>query len=161
VLVLAVSLPVTSVFSPVARLDRRGQEDWRGAVRFVDGHLATRRLPVFVRSGLIEAEHLRDGVHDIWWDFCLLPVTSIYRFQHRPAELVPLPTTVPGRLTPAQLDLLIERGGAWFLIRGTDRDADATVAQVASRLRTRGWTAGSEARRAFGLVTAVRIGQRR
>jgi len=92
--------------------DRR--QDWRGAVAYVNAN-RNPQTPVFVRSGLIEADLLRDDPSEQLREYCLLPVTSLYTI--KPARGVePLPTSNTGRLTARVKTLINEYQGGWFVI---------------------------------------------
>lgn len=132
-------------------------QDWRSAVALIEGRPQSRGWPVFVRSGLIEADRLRTSADPLLREYCLLPVRGIYRLTPPDRELIPLPTTRAGELSGAQRRRAVAAGGAWFLILGSPSD----VQQIAVRLR-RGWTAvGAQAEvqeaQAFGDVAVLRL----
>jgi hypothetical protein len=61
--------------------DRR--QDWRGAVSLLQQRVARQDVPVIVRSGLIEADRLHGESSPQLRQYCLLPVSSIYRLENR------------------------------------------------------------------------------
>ena len=93
-------------------------QDWRAAVAALNGHRQHVRLPVFVRSGLIEADALRTHPESWLREYCLLPVTGIYRVAGDPRDLTPLPTSQPERLGEADRRRILAAGGGWFLVLG-------------------------------------------
>jgi len=139
------------------RLVRHSDEDWRAVAAQVHRSLGYRRLPVFVASGLIEADGLRQSDDPRLRDYCLLPLGSIYRLEDRMAELVPLPLTGPGRLTGSQWELLERRGGGWFVLRGTQEAAELAIAALQRGLKRRGRESVVRQRVDGGLVTAVEL----
>jgi hypothetical protein len=104
--------------------DRR--EDWRSAIGWLNQQLPTHPLPVLVRSGLIESDVLRGKHKPLMEDYCVLPVTSLYRLQARRADLAPLPYRDAGRLEPDVRRLVDERGGLWLVNRSGEK-ASASV----------------------------------
>ncbi len=131
-LVVAVALFTTGPaldFWNHGRFVHHGNEDWRSAVRFLNETQECRRWPVFVASGLIEADALRtvpDDDRTALSEYCLLPVSGIYRLHREGRDVIPLPATRPGRMTEGQLELIADRPGCWLLIRGPETVAAAT-----------------------------------
>ena len=93
-------------------------EDWRGAVAWLNERLTADKYPVFVASGLIEADGLTRDHDRLLEEYCLLPVTSLYRLQIGRENLEPLAYRQPSNLRPEALALLESRGGAWVIARG-------------------------------------------
>ena len=100
-------------------LDERN-EDWRGAVRFINERGEDRGLPVVICPGLIEAEGLRHLPDAALREFCLLPVLSIYRLDRQPEELIPSPMTGHASLTETDRQQIQRGRGAWWIIRSAD-----------------------------------------
>jgi hypothetical protein len=98
-------------------------EDWRGAIAWLNPRLQDRQYPVFVASGLIEADGLRGPHEPLLEEYCLFPVTSLYPLATDRRNLVPLPFRDPGRRVRGVQNLIDERGGAWFIIRGRQSSA--------------------------------------
>jgi mannosyltransferase len=99
--------------------DRR--QDWRGAVSLLQQRVAQQDVPVFVRSGLIEADRLRGESSPRLYEYSLLPVSSIYRLDVPPENLFPLPCRWGGELTKPQRDRVTKAGQVWFLLAGSPR----------------------------------------
>jgi uncharacterized membrane protein len=132
-------------------------QDWRTAVRSLHESSIAATTPVFVRSGLIEAEGLRSSPDSQLREYCLLPVRTIYRLRHNDESLIPLPTTRSGRLSPTNRQRVLDAGTAWFLLLGGPR----TTASVERELLT-GWQGCGvrptiTERRRFGLVAILRL----
>ena len=115
----------SSAIIPQLRADGRviaeRREDWRSAAHWLNEQLPGTRLPILVRSGLIESDALR-GQHDrLLEDYCLLPVTSLYRLQARREDLVPLAYGEAWLLEPDVHKLVRERGGLWLVNRASEK----------------------------------------
>ena len=105
-------------------------QDWRAAIGAINESALGSDTPVFVRSGLIEAEGLRDSDDASLRAYCLLPARGIYRLRQDDGDLIPLPTTGSGRLSSAGRQRLTNAGTAWFLLLG----APDTVAHTETEL---------------------------
>jgi hypothetical protein len=111
-------------------------EDWRGAVAWVNDEWPAHRYPVLVRSGLVESSALRLPHDTLLEDYCLLPVTSLYRLNVDRDDLVPLPSLNPGRIDGTLAARLHDRRGVWLVVRAGRRDAaEAAARQLVGRLR--------------------------
>ena len=133
------------------------REDWRGAVAYLNAQLPNQRRPVLVRSGLIEADALRDANDAALREYCLYPVTSLYPLDAPATDLIPLPTTNAGKLSREVQQALLAHGGAWLVLRGSkeamervERDLQDSFVQSNIQL-----TIGKP--RSFGNVWIVRI----
>ncbi|WP_254513592.1 glycosyltransferase family 39 protein [Anatilimnocola floriformis] len=96
--------------------DRR--EDWRGAVAALNDKLkndSATNPPILVRSGLIEADALRDNGEPFFRDYCLCPVKGIYRLNSD--NLIPLTTDEPGLLQAELSERLRSEDSLWLLVR--------------------------------------------
>lgn len=107
------------------RVHAQRKENWRGAIAHLNSALSQQRLPVLVRSGLIEADALRTSADENLRNYCLYPVTALYPLDAPVDDLIPLPTTAAGRLSPAARQAILARGGGWFLLRATARSVEA------------------------------------
>jgi hypothetical protein len=105
--------------------DRR--EDWRGAIAWLNAELLDDYDPVFVASGLIEADALRAPHSPLFEDYCLFPVTSLYPLAAERRDLVPLPFRVPTRPDEKMRRLIDERNGAWVIFRGRRSSAQSAA----------------------------------
>jgi mannosyltransferase len=102
-------------------------EDWRGAVNWLNEQLPQQPYPVLVASGLIEADALRGAHHELLEDYCVFPVTSLYPIAAERADLIPLPFHDSMRLEPAVRQFVIQRGGAWLVVRGSVKGSEFRV----------------------------------
>ncbi|MBI3466914.1 MAG: glycosyltransferase family 39 protein [Planctomycetes bacterium] len=132
------------------------REDWRGAVNIVRTADSEDRLPVFVRSGLIESARLNERFDPALREYSLLPVTGIYSLDQPGRELLPLPPADRVQLTPQQLDQLINRGGGWLILRG-NFGIDRVAVDLLGDLTARGATARLESRWNLRGVTVLRV----
>ena len=125
-------------FVPQLRTDGRliadRREDWRSAIAWLNEQLPGRRLPVLVRSGLIESNELRSSRDPLLRDYCLLPVTSLYRLQASQPDLVPLPYGDAGRLEPEARQLVHERGGMWLVNRASEESSASVERRLIASL---------------------------
>ena len=118
------------------RLIRDRAENWRAAVRYVNANEWAPNSPVFVRSGLLEADRLATDESNLLREYCVLPVTSIYRIDRPAGEIRPLTTRTAGQLTNAGVKRIQETKEAWFIINGDSatvgRCRDRVVTSIAS-----------------------------
>ncbi len=108
-------------------------QDWRSAVQYVREH-ARADAPVFVRSGLIEAERWYASPEDLRREYCLLPVLGLYRLEQSQDDLFPLPIRPPADLSDGARRRVLVCGQAWCLVQGSER----SVARFEEDLRS-GW----------------------
>jgi hypothetical protein len=132
-------------------------QNWQAAVDWINQSPLDPNTPVFVRSGLIEAEQLRGSEDQRLRAYCLFPVRGIYPLRQDDRDLIPLPTTGSGRLSPAQQRRLSDAGTAWFLLAGRPE----TVSHIENELLS-GWQGRTEQpsvveRRAFGDLALLRF----
>ena len=133
-------------------------QDWRSAVAAINAAKERGPLPVLVRSGLIEADQLRKAPSESLREYCLLPVSGIYRIEPPHGELIPLPTSRAGRLTGDARQSVRDAGGAWFLLLATEDD----MARIERDLLG-GWGAipgrpQIDVRESYGDVRLLRLG---
>lgn len=99
----------------------------------------TDRRPVFVRSGLLEADRLSATSSPLQYDLCRSPLLTIYTFPEAASRLIPLPSSDAGRLTRKAIDRIEQQGGAWFVINGTARLQTAFQQDLEVRLPATAW----------------------
>jgi mannosyltransferase len=128
--------------------DRR--EDWRSAIAWLNDQPGIERELVLVHSGLIESDELRDDHTGLLEDYCLLPVTSLYRLQVRRSNLTPLPDSVPGILQPETQELARQRGAVWLISRLSQRKSRGLERQLLANLQS---AAGARAVRPTWQIT--------
>jgi hypothetical protein len=132
-------------------------QDWRRAARYINQQRTAHELPVLVRSGLLEADRLREETDPLLRAYCLLPVTTIYAVEAESDELVPLPTVAAGRLEARTIELLKRSGGAWLLINGNPVSQSQIADQVQETLKGAGLTVQTDRRRRFGDLVVFRV----
>ena len=86
-------------------------QDWRSAVEFVNDHATNSNSSCFVRSGFVEADRLRSQPNDLLKDYCLAPVTSLYRLQ---MAAIPLTTRPPFDIQPQP-----NHSETWVILNGS------------------------------------------
>jgi mannosyltransferase len=105
-------------------------EDWRAAVAWLNEQLPRQPYPVLVASGLIEADALHEPHDSRLDDYCLFPVTGLYKLAADRSALVPLPFHEPHRLDNQVRQLVGHRRGAWLVMRGSPRNAERMAAAI-------------------------------
>ena len=155
---IGASLATAALWGGVSKEgDLRG-EDWRGAVAWLNEQLAADPLPVLVVSDLIEDRALRQPHGQLLEDYCLYPVTSLYRLDVPRSELLPLPSTGEGVLDAAWRERLRSRGGAWLIVRTSDlRIANAVGYAACAEVSTEDEVWHVKSNRHFGGVKLVLI----
>jgi mannosyltransferase len=142
-------------------IDARG-EDWRGCIAWLNERLPETQFPVLVYSGLIEADALRQPHDKLLEDYCLLPVTSLYPLETERADMIPLPLDEPWRLDQIAEMLIVHRGGAWLIVRASERASQQIADEIVARL-DRSATPDAAVRwhtsepQAFGRLHVVRL----
>jgi hypothetical protein len=117
----------------------RGSEDWRGVVQYLNAVPVGKDHPIFVQPSLIEADDLSPSDDGSLAAYCLFPVTSkIYPLDTRNRLVQPLRTREALLPDLGALDTVIERGGVWLVVRGTEKWAKVTVGRLDELLRHRG-----------------------
>ena len=127
-------------------------QDWRGAVRWLNGEYAVESVPVLVRSGLLEANRLTANSKGQLVEYCLLPVNSIYRLQALPPDLIPLRTTGLPLLFEQTVQRIAERGGVWLVINAGRESRSRIVTDIREVLEERGFSNRILQSKAFGDV---------
>ena len=133
----------------------RAGEDWRGAVELVNRESSGR--PVFVHSGLVEADALADqGPDSDLHEYCLLPVKGLYQLQ--PADRLQYPLSYRRLvLDAAQVRAVQESGGAWFLLRASGDHAQRLGDQIRGQLQRHGLEGGQWRQFPFGRVSVLEL----
>jgi len=137
-------------------------EDWRGAVKWLNEQLPQQPYPVFVASGLIEADALRKPHKELLEDYCLFPVTSLYPIAAKRADLIPLPFRDSERQHEA-CQFVALRGGAWLVVRGSKASAERHAAAMkGSGFRVQGseWKSEMMEKQSFGNVQVILLRDR-
>ena len=152
--VIAAALVAASLVTSgmIARYQREGrfitdrQEDWRGAIAWLNEQRQVEPLPVIVSPGLIEDRPL-NGPHDKQLeDYCLLPVSGLYRLDIDREDLHAV-SSDSNRWPDDVLPRLGSAESAWLITRG--RHSRATGVAVTSEK----WDVEKE--RSFGNVHVV------
>jgi mannosyltransferase len=146
---------IVQQFRADGRIINERNEDWRGAVKLINETTGDAHLPVLVNAGLIEADALRGPHDDALRDYCVLPVTGIYRISDR--RLIPLPYSRPGQLSDDAARAIMDAGGAWLVIRAEGASAKRIASDVFDSLRTAGSPARVDRTDSFGNVTVIRV----
>ncbi|HUG70024.1 MAG TPA: glycosyltransferase family 39 protein [Pirellulaceae bacterium] len=108
-------------------------ENWREAISYVNENRAE-DSPVFVRSGLLEADRIATDDSKQLRDYCVLPVTSIYRIDGPASEILPLKTRNAGELTKEDVKRIEDSRKAWFIINGTTATRERCTQRIVESL---------------------------
>ena len=111
-------------------------ENWRDAVRYVND--GSHEGPVFVRSGLLEANRLTTDKSELLRDYCRSPVTSIYDIDRPASEILPLTTGDAGKLTKEDVKRIEAANSAWFIINGTTATHERCTERILESLANEG-----------------------
>lgn len=131
-------------------------QDWRGAVAHVRDQSRPEQ-PVFVRSGLIEAERWYASEDLDQREYCLLPVLGLYRLEQSTNALFPLPIRPAAILAPEAIRRAKASGQAWFVVQGSARSATRFEADLRSAWRRAGLGIASIRRASFQNVTTFHV----
>lgn len=131
-------------------------QDWRSAVAYISEQ-AEAASPVFVRSGLIEAERWYAGEDPLRREFCLLPVLGLYRLDRPKDALFPLPISPPAVLSSEAHRRVLAGREAWCLVHGSEQSLVRFEASLRSTWPRAGVPLSSIHRRSFGDVAVLRI----
>jgi hypothetical protein len=114
-------------------------EDWRRAITALNERKWHKGEPLFVASGLVEAEALRASDDAALREYCLFPLHAAYPFQANGIREESLPFRSPGRLSKRHRLLVVtwltQRDSALFLVRGSEEHARQTAADVEQSLQ--------------------------
>jgi hypothetical protein len=110
--------------------DQGRGEDWRSAVVWLNEQLPQQPYPVLLMPDLIEDQGLRQPHDERLEDYCLFPLTALYRVKTQRSDLLPLPSRGAGLLTGEQCHWLAARGGAWLVMRATAPETAEEQAQA-------------------------------
>jgi len=131
-------------------------QDWRSAVEYVRER-ARADAPVFVRSGLIEAERWYDSPENLRREYCLLPVLGLYRLDQPREILFPLPIRPPAVLSADARRRVLACGQAWCLVQGSEPSVARFEEALQSGWQRAGVQVVSVQRFSFGNVAAVHV----
>lgn len=160
-LVIPLAFYAGEVFPQVFRgehLAVHGEEDWRGAVRFVVKHQRSDASPVLVYSNLIESARA-PGDEPALRRLLLCPVTGIYRLDQPGRPLVVLSLNGRPAGVARRSSAWTQAREVWALVRGRRREADIVRDGVVAALVESGAPGGSieVEYRGFGGVTVLRL----
>ena len=131
-------------------------QDWRSAVEYVRER-ARADAPVFVRSGLIEAERWYDSPEDLRREYCLLPVLGLYRLDQPREILFPLPIRPPAVLSADARRRVLACGQAWCLVQGSEPSVARFEEALRSSWQRAGMQVASVQRFSFRHVAALHV----
>jgi hypothetical protein len=138
------------------------EEDWRGAVAWLNEQLPEQPYLVLVASGLIEADALGQPHDPLLEDYCLLPVNSLYRLRADPVDLIPLTYRDAGKLFLETQERIRTRNGAWLIVRGTAERAEHVAGRAIADLERKESVIGGDdwktiKQQSFGRVQVLLI----
>lgn len=124
------------------------QQDWRGAIAFVQSSFVSPRETCWVRSGLVESDQLRDNASGELEEYCLLPVRALYPLD---ASVHALPNTDPATFF-YEREVVARRLSArtWFIINGGEATRARFPREVLARCSSAGYSVEWQTTRTFG-----------
>ncbi|MEM7454061.1 MAG: hypothetical protein AAF456_06865 [Planctomycetota bacterium] len=108
-------------------------ENWAAVIEKVNETDSRSTQPVFLLANLLEDVAARENTDPDFQDYLKFPVASIYELDSKQRQIVVCPTHVEP-LSDADLQLLIERRGAWIIMRARAEDVSALLEELESRL---------------------------
>jgi len=137
-------------------------EDWRACIAWLNEETQQTQFPILVWSGLIEADALRQPHDELFVEYCLFPVNSLYPLDVEPADLFPLPMKQPGRLDQVVEMLMVHRGGAWLIVRGNQQTGKSIAESIVANLDKSAIQVGGgkwriQNQKSFGKLQAIRL----
>ncbi len=137
-------------------IDRR--EDWRSAVAAAEQeHQQHSGWKILVHSGLIETNALRQPHDDKLRKYGLLPVKALYPLNAEDNDLIPLPMSDPGQLTPQTTVEVLRAGGAVVILRLSAVMVVAVEEDVIQSFAEKDAAMTVISRQAFGDVQVITI----
>ncbi|MFO7902810.1 MAG: glycosyltransferase family 39 protein [Planctomycetota bacterium] len=131
-------------------------EAWDRATAWVQAELQRTRAPLFLCAGLMEDRALGKDADSELIEYCLFPLSGIYRV--RASHLEPLPTMEGVGLTPSQQRLVRRHQGMWLIVRATPSTTRGIVSSLREQFRREGTPLLVQQERHFGGLTVLRLG---
>jgi hypothetical protein len=103
-------------------------QDWRGAITWLNGELTDPAMMIFLRSGLIEADYMGEDPPPLMKQYWTLPVRGFYRLTNSSEEPVPLPTSARVQLSGPVVDKLKAQRSAWLIVNGNPISRPRSIA---------------------------------
>jgi hypothetical protein len=132
-------------------------QGWREAVAFLNAQPDADQWPLFLRSGLLEADDLGAPDDHRLREYCLLPVGGVYRLDSSEWNRVPLPNTNAGKLAVSHLQMIRSTGGAWFLVNGTGRTRRQVRTAALAVISKAGMDGRVAVRRTYGDIEVLGV----
>ncbi|MFW6169623.1 MAG: glycosyltransferase family 39 protein [Planctomycetota bacterium] len=132
-------------------------EAWDRATAWLQTQLQHTPAPLFMCAGLMEDRALGEDADAELVEYCLFPLSGIYRV--RASHLEPLPTTEGVGLTPSQQRLVRRHQGMWLIIRAAPRTTRGIVSSLHEQLHREGMRLLVQQKRHFGGLVVLRLGQ--
>ena len=127
-------------------------EDWRSAIEHINQEAVYTDLPLLLRSGLIEADALDRNPSAELREYCLLPVSGLYRINNSQQEIFSLLTTRPGTLDSKIVSAVSKAGGALLLTKGGESTAATISELVSARMAASGVKMKPSKPKSFGTI---------
>jgi hypothetical protein len=130
-------------------------ENWRALILELEERLAAgSRMPILIRTGLIESDRLDARSTPTFRDYCRLPLLSLYAPRGWPVPVVPLRNSIPYLADRSAAAVLADTPGAWLVVRASENRARNVVTGIGREfpapLRVASW-------RNFGRVHLVKL----
>jgi hypothetical protein len=107
-------------------------ENWRALVQQLQKRSAALpRMPILIRTGLIEADRLNPQSSLLFRAYCRLPLLGLYAPQGWPVPVVPLRGMAPYLVDESVVSRLAAAPGVWLVVRAPERRARQVAADIA------------------------------
>ncbi len=140
-----------------ARVIGDRNQNWRSAIQVLNDKATNPKTPIFVRSGLIEADQFHNSSDHRLREYCLLPALGIYRIEREAETLTPLPTSTTANLSDENRKAVADAGEAWFLLSGTPRQVNRMKIPLRRRWEPYRVRATVAEHHSFGNVAVVHL----
>ena len=158
--ILGLSVFHSGIFAQFLRdgrfLSDRSQ-DWRGAITWLNQEAQGQLSPLFIRSGLIEADQLSVNQTQLFRDYCILPLTSLYPVAEGLPHPSPLPTHTKIQLPKTATAEIDRRAAVWLVINGNVKSRGRTVEEFILAAREGGIELQRAHQRLFGGVLVISL----
>lgn len=139
-------------------------DDWRAAIAYFNRQPGHGSDPVLLRSLLIESDALGNSQDARLHDYCLYPVTALYRIDADSGRLIPLRRTNSWELSAGELRRVQDAAGFWMIagasstsVAEIERQFLEVLGASAGRARDGAPTWTITRRETFGTVHVLRF----
>ena len=146
---------VQQPWSPNSIWRRHRDEDWRGAIQWINSDPMAHRWPVYLRPGLIEDDAIRDDLDPALKAYCLFPLRALYQLHEQPPAWVVVSSSRSWDWSAKQRQPLEQWSGAWLILRQSPEGAVETISRLTKAFEAAGVPVTVERQQQFGRVSVV------